>query len=122
MKVLKIKYLLFFAGLIFAAKPFMGFHAFHQLDKRHFSSIFVKSFTKRKQEFIEDSEYDISTAAKRLADPITPFTALFSLLLSALFPLVFAPAKLITNSGLATIRLDSPHPLNRYLLSGKLLI
>lgn len=106
-----------------AAKPFIGFDAIKQMGRgKNPSGVIVKAFTKRKQEYVEDSNFDVSTIYKRLANPLLALTGLFSLLLSTLFPSIFRKCKLITASILSNIHLSLFPPVQRYLLSGKLII
>lgn len=122
MSALKIKYILFIAVLMFAAKPFVGFSVYDQIRLGTTAKIFVKAFTKRKQEFIEDGDFDISATQKKLANPLLALTILFSFLLDTLFPAVFNRVKAITDSILNNIRSGLLPPLPRYLLAGKLII
>ncbi|MCC8425560.1 hypothetical protein [Mucilaginibacter sp. UR6-11] len=122
MRVLKIHYFLFLAVFMLAAKPFVGFNALKQLTDYKAPQIFLKAFTKRKLEYVEDSAFDISAVQKRLADPLLPLTLLFSFLLKSLFPFLFRKVKEITAGILADIHLSLSPPLHRYLLSGKLII
>ncbi|MBD1386131.1 hypothetical protein IDJ75_12640 [Mucilaginibacter rigui] len=105
-----------------AAKPFIGFNALEKLQECKLPGICVKAFTKRKQEYVEDSAFDISTIQKRLANPDLALTLLFSLLLNTLFPSVFKKTQNITAGILSHIHLNLSPPLHRYLLSGKLVI
>lgn len=122
MSALKIKYILFIAVLMFAAKPFVGFSVYDQIRLGTTAKIFVKAFTKRKQEFIEDGDFDISATQKKLANPLLALTILFSFLLDTLFPAIFNRVKAITDSILNNIRSGLLPPLPRYLLAGKLII
>lgn len=122
MRSLKVHYFLFIAVFMLAAKPFVGFNALEKLQKEKLSGIFVKAFTKRKQEYVEDSTFDISTIQKRLANPGLALTILFSFLLNTLFPSIFRKTRKITAGILSHIHLNLYPPLHRYLLSGKLVI
>lgn len=122
MRSLKVHYFLFIAVFMLAAKPFVGFNALEKLQKEKLSGIFVKAFTKRKQEYVEDSTFDISTIQKRLANPGLALTILFSFLLNTLFPSIFRKTRKITAGILSDIHLNLSPPLHRYLLSGKLVI
>ncbi|SDF22679.1 hypothetical protein SAMN05216464_114143 [Mucilaginibacter pineti] len=122
MQALKFHYFLFLAVLMLAAKPFVGFHAIKQIESGKAPEILVKSFTKRKQEYVEDSVFDITTIQKQLANPLLELTVLFSFLLNTLFPSIFRKAKNVTAGILSDLRLSLFPPLHRYLLSGKLII
>jgi hypothetical protein len=122
MRALKIHYFLFFAVLMLAAKPFVGFSVSKHIKSGSSTKIFVKAFTKRKQEYIEDGEFDVSIIQKRLINPLLSLTVLFSFLLNSLFSTLFSSVKQATNGILSNIRLSLFPPLQLYLLSGKLSI
>lgn len=126
MPVRYLKYFLVFAMFMFVAKPFVGFSLRYQhyFRKTHHnsSSILVKSFTKRKLEHNEDSEFSLSGIQKRLANPAVPLVLLFAFVLSALLPSVLRSVKTATNSILAAIVYGLNPPQQLYLLSGKLTI
>jgi len=83
-----VKILFSLAVLFFVAKPFLGFSMFNRLNPPSEGSIFVKAFTKRKQEYVKDSKFDIQTAQKKLADPPNQLLFSFAFLLSILFPII----------------------------------
>jgi hypothetical protein len=123
MRGLKVHYFLFLAVFMLAAKPFIGFDLIKQIARgNNSSSVIVKSFTKRKQEYIEDSNFDISTIHKRLANPLLALTVLFSALLNTFFPSILRKTRQVTAGFLSDIHLSLFPPLQRYLLSGKLII
>lgn len=122
MHTLNIRYLLLFAVLMFTAKPFLGFSLHNSLSRGNECSIFAKAFTKRKQEYVDGSEFDITTIQKRLTNPPIVLVTLFSFLLNKLFPAIFGSLKPISNGILSAIHLNLLPPLPRYLLSGKLII
>jgi hypothetical protein len=122
MRALKIYYFLFLAVFMLAVKPFVGFSVLKHIRISKTPGIVVKAFTKRKQEYVEDSDFDVSTIQKRLADPILTLTVLFSVLLNTLFPFLFRKVKQVTAGLLNAINLSLFPPLHRYLLSGKLII
>jgi DNA-binding Xre family transcriptional regulator len=122
MRALKIHYFLFIAVFMLAAKPFVGFNALEKLQKRKLPGIYVKAFTKRKQEYVEDSDFDVLTIQKRLSKPRLALLVLISYLLNTLFPSIFRKVKQVTASVLLGICLNLFPPLHRYLLSGKLVI
>jgi hypothetical protein len=122
MRALKVHYFLFFAVFMLAAKPFVGFNAAKLFSSGKVPGIIVKAFTKRKQEYVDDSAFDILAVQKRLADPYLALTVLFSFLLNTLFPLIFRKYKRVTTAFLSDIHLSLFPPRDRYLLSGKLII
>ncbi len=122
MQALKIKYILLFAALTLAAKPFVGFALSNSVSSFTESSILVKVFTKRKQEYVKDSEYDINTVQKRLADPAHLLLVSLPLLLSLLYPLIFATAKRVNNNMQWSHQLSLMLTQPRYILGGTLLI
>lgn len=122
MRTPRVHFFLFLAVIMLAAKPFVGFSAVKLLATRKTTSIVVKAFTKRKQEYVEDSAFDVSTIQKRLANPLLPITVLFSFLLNSLFPSIFQKAGAVTSGILSGIHLSLFPPPHRYLLSGKLVI
>lgn len=106
-----------------AAKPFIGFGALRQIASgKNPGGVIVKAFTKRKQEYVENSNYDSSGIQKRLANPLLVPIFLFSALLTTFFPSIFRKTRLITAGFLSDIHLSLFSPLHRYLLSGKLII
>ena len=115
------KWFLTIAVVFFVAKPFLGY----TIDRSNPVApvtILVKSFTKRKLEFAENSKYDIKTVQKKLADPVNQLFLLFSCLLSILFPLIFFGGINITNRFIRNIKLSlSPSP-DTWLLNGQLII
>ncbi|WP_419788946.1 hypothetical protein [Mucilaginibacter sp. FT3.2] len=118
----KIKYFLFLAVIMLTAKPFIGFSAHEHMQATTTRSIVVKAFTKRKQEYAEDSEFNMATVQQQLAEPVTTLLLLFSFLLDQFFPSVFAAVKNAANGILLAIRLSLFPAQPRYLLSGTLLI
>ena len=79
----------FFAVLVFVAKPFLGFSMFSRVNPPGTENIFVKAFTKRKQEYVEDSNFDVNVIQDKLADPVRQLFLRFSHFLNILFPVVF---------------------------------
>lgn len=123
MRGLKVHYFLFLAVFMLAAKPFIGFDAIKQISRSKVpAGVVVKAFTKRKQEYVENSVYDISAIQKQLADPLLALTVLFSVLLNTLFPSIFRKARQVTAGFLLDIHLGLFPPLHRYLFSGQLII
>lgn len=116
------KIFLLFAVLLFVAKPFLGFSVFNPLYHPAKHSILVKSFTKRKLEYAENSNFDIETIQKRLAKPLTWFTITFPFLLCFMLPIVFSIRANISNLFLRRIQLSLVPQEHSYLFNGKLII
>lgn len=119
-----VKFFLFIAVCMFAAKPFLGFKVItgsHPHRHTHVS-IVVKAFSKRKQEFNEDSEFNIYGIQKRLADPALPSLLLFAAALAFILPVILNAGKNITSGFLSRIKLHLYQPQARYLLAGQLII
>lgn len=112
----------FFAVLLFVAKPFLGFGMFTRVSPPVSESIFIKSFTKRKQEYIEDSSFDISAIQDKLADPVRQLFLRFSYFLDILFPFAFGFLACPTNGFLERISLKLSLRRQTYLVTGKLII
>jgi len=126
MSATKIKYLLFLALVMLVAKPFVGFtlryEQYFRASHSGTPSILVKSFTKRKQEFSEDSEHNVVNVSKKLANPVLPVITLLAFALNVFLPRLFKPAKATTYSFLTAIAYGLYQPQPLYLLSGKLTI
>lgn len=73
------------AVLFFVGKPFIGFEINGATPVSQFT-ILVKSFTKRKHDYVDNSSYDIKTVQKQLANPINTLMLLFSALLAFILP------------------------------------
>jgi len=122
MQAIRLHIILFFAVAMFVAKPFIGFGLTQQVTNESEASILIKSFTKRKQEFVEDSDFDVIAVQKRLADPIlATFLSLF-FFISKFFKLVLSQGKIITGKAIADIHFQLFPPEQLYLLNGKLSI
>jgi len=117
-RVKTIKLILFFAALVFVAKPFVGFSLSGHLKSPVKTNIFVKVFSKRK---IEDARSIMSAIQKHLATPLTNLFLRFSFLLTILFPLAFKPDNEITAGFLNQLQLRLvPMPVSMF--TGQLLI
>src|SRR5476649_107801 len=79
-----------FAVLLLVAKPFLGFSMFSRANPPAVENIFVKAFTKRKQEYAENSHFNIVSIQKKLAEPVNLLFLRFSFFLSTIFPAIFA--------------------------------
>lgn len=122
----KFKFILVIAMLMFVAKPFVGFslryqHYFKTVH-HHSPSILVKSFTKRKQEYADENETNITKVQQRLNNPEIPSVLLFAVALSLFLPVVLRIVKQTTHSILQAIHYSLAPPQQLYLLSGKLTI
>ena len=73
-----VKIVLYFTVSLLIAKPFIGFSMFSLIKPPTESSIFIKVFNKRKIEYNEGSESDITTIQKKLANPVTNLFLRFS--------------------------------------------
>ncbi|WP_094571173.1 hypothetical protein [Mucilaginibacter xinganensis] len=111
-----------FAVIMLVAKPFIGFNAFSQMHHLKHLNICVKAFTKRKQEFIENSSLDITYIQKKLADPVDQFFLLFSFLLGIILPFVFGTENNISNRILRRLNLSHTLYEHSYLLNSSLII
>lgn len=122
MRLLKSALIFFsFAVLMFVAKPFIGFRVFKELNHIKHISICVKAFTKRKQEYVEESSLDIQTVLKKLKKPLD-FTLLsFSVLLGIVMPLV-SRAQNLSNRLLRQLQCSLSPSCPSYLLHGNLII
>jgi hypothetical protein len=110
------------AVMLLVAKPFLGFTIFNNLGPSNRLSIGVKAFTKRKQEYAEDSENNMLSLHKKLADPVEDFFLRISLLLSIILPAVFNAADTITNSFLRNLQSGLLPREHTYLLNSSLII
>jgi hypothetical protein len=112
------KFILYFAAVLFVAKPFVGFDLFGHFNSPVQTNIFVKVFSKRK---MESKHSDYAAIQKKLSEPLTDFFLRFSFFLSILFPFLFNPVRDLTVRFLRGIYL-SLLPRQLTLLTGQLLI
>jgi hypothetical protein len=114
------KYFVIIGLLMCLVKPFAGFSLCNRISTASDLSILVKSFTQRKQEYAENSEYDVAFIQKQLADADILLLAFFSIF--NFLPIIFSFGKIITNRIISEIHsnLFPPQPL--YLLAGRLSI
>jgi len=110
------------AVLLFFAKPLLAFSMFNRVHPPSAENIFVKAFDKRKQEYTENSNYDIVAIQKKLANPDKLLFLRFSLLLSILFPLFLSSETDVTNRLLCSIKLHLSPPWPAYLVNRQLII
>ncbi|WP_158827433.1 hypothetical protein [Mucilaginibacter lacusdianchii] len=117
-----IKLILAIAALLFIAKPFIGFNTLNGLQHVHNRRlVLVKAFTKRKPEFLEDSEKEKASFQYRISNPPQKNTISIALLLSLLFPFAFL-FKQIQKSPVCIILTDAEYGSKTYLFTGKLTI
>jgi hypothetical protein len=120
---LKLAKVLFsLAALFFVAKPFLAFSLFNQSHQPSQQSIFVKSFTKRKLEYVKDSKFDIAVVQKKLADPACKSLFGFFFFLSILFPLISETVSGITDRFLRRIKLSLVPAQDTWLRNGQFII
>ena len=110
------------AVFLLVAKPFLGFSMFNRISHTHHANIYVKAFTKRKQEFAEDSVNNVETVQKKLADPVKALLIHFSFFLGLIFPAVFSLKSKITNSFINRLQLSLSPQRETYLLNSNFLI
>jgi hypothetical protein len=125
-KKLKMAKWLFAIGvLLFVAKPFVGYSINPSISLSK-GSILVKSFTKRKHDYVENSAQDAKTIQKRLADPVNQLFLLLFLLFSCLLgifsALTIATAFNITTGFLQKIKRNLFSSPEAWLLDGQLII
>jgi hypothetical protein len=120
-KLKTAKWLFAIAALFFVVKPFVGF-AVDGSSPLVEASILVKSFTKRKHEYVENSDFDVQTIQRHLADPVSQLFLLFSCLLSTVFPLIFGDAFDITCRFIRKIKVNLSLSPDTWLLNGQLVI
>jgi len=111
-----------FAVLLFVAKPFLGFSMFSSVNPPATENIFVKAFTKRKQEYVEDSCFDLAAIQDKLAHPVKLFFVRFNHFLDILFPAVFNSHCFLTTGFINQRELQLFACRHTYLLNGKLII
>ncbi len=119
-KLKMAKWFLTIAVVLFVAKPFLGY----TIDRSNpvaAVTILVKSFTKRKLEFVENSKYDIKTVQKKLADPVNALFLLFSCLLSIIYPLI-EEALNVGGNFIRRLKLSLFPAPDAWLLNGQLII
>jgi len=70
MRTTRILIFLFFAALMVMLKPFVGFRLYRQISASSNPQILTKAFTKRKLEYVEGSQLDVSVMQMRLKIPV----------------------------------------------------
>jgi hypothetical protein len=116
------KLLFIIAVMLLVAKPFLGFSMFSRIHPPAAESIFVKAFTKRKQEYVEDSSYDVIAVQKKLADHVDQLFLRFSFLLNILFPSIFYNGLCTTSRFLRDMQLNLVAPRRTFIRNSKLII
>jgi len=123
MRLLKpVKILFILAALLFVAKPFLGFCIFNGTHHPAKASILVKSFTKRKLEYSENGDFNMSSIQKKLADPVNASFPTFAFLLCIIFPAGFTAGLNISNRFLRNLLLGHSLSGQVYLLNSNLKI
>ena len=122
MQLFKSAIVLFcFAVLMLVAKPFIGFNSLANINHLKHLSICVKAFTKRKQEYVEDSSFDSTFIQKKLAKPLDLVLIHFAVLLAIILPFAFA-AQNSSNRILRRLQLGLSPAQPSYLLNCSLTI
>ena len=122
MQEIKLHIILFFAVAMFVAKPFIGFGVTQLIANDTEATILIKSFAKRKQEFVDGSEFDVTAIQKKLADPVSYICLSLFFIFSKFFKLVLNQGKIITGKAISDIHFKLFPPEQLYLLNGKLSI
>lgn len=122
MQAIRLHIILFFAVAIFVAKPFIGFGISQLIANDTEATILIKSFTKRKQEFVDGSEFDVMAIQKKLADPVPYIYLSLFFFLAKFFRQVLSQGKIITRKAVSDIRFQLCPADHLYLLTGKLII
>ena len=110
------------AVTLLVAKPFLGFTAFGGSHPPRAENIFVKAFTKRKQEYTEDSSFDVIAIQKKLANPFKQLFLRFSYFLNILFPRLLNDGQIINSRFLRSLKTNLSSPVHIFLLNSKLII
>ena len=118
----KLIYFLLLGAFMLTVNPFIGFNVFYQNNSNIETNILVKAFSIRKQEYVDESDYDYNSILQRLARPYKKAVLLLAALLDALLPFALCTIGSITNRTLASIRYSLLPKTHQYLLIGALLI
>ena len=121
-KLNSVKVLLCLAVLLLVAKPFLGFSIISRVHPPSEGSILVKSFTKRKQEYVKNSNFSITDIQQKLASPVNQLVLRFVFLLNILFPALCFAANLITAGFLNEFALRIAPRRPAYLLLGNFIV
>ena len=120
-KLKTAKWLFAIGVLLFVAKPFIGF-SLDLNSSMSEASILVKSFTKRKHDYVDNSTQDAKTIQKRLADPVNQLFLLFSCLFSIISAITFDTTFNVTARFLQKIKRNLLPSPETWLLDGQLII
>lgn len=115
------KWLFTIAVLFFAGKPFIGFTMDRSAPLNE-HSILVKSFTKRAQEYVKNSKFDVKTIQKKLADPVNAVFLLFGALLACILPVTADTLTGLTFTTFRRLKLSSAPAACLWLSDHQLLI
>lgn len=69
-KLVYVKIIFVLAGILFVARPFMGFKAHHQLRRAKHTLIIVKAFVQARPEYLEEAEGYKTELRKALSEPL----------------------------------------------------
>lgn len=117
-----IKLILAIAALLFIAKPFIAFNVLNGFRHgHHHRLVLVKAFTKRKPEFLEDSEKEKTAFHYKISNPPQKSNISIALLLAFLFPLA-SLSKQLQKRPISSLIKDADDGTKTYLLTGKLTI
>jgi hypothetical protein len=120
-KLKTAKWLFAIGVLLFVAKPFIGF-SLDLNSSMSEASILVKSFTKRKHDYVDNSTQDAKTIQKRLANPVNQLFLLFSCLFSIISAITFDTTFNVTARFLQKIKRNLFPSPEAWLLDGQLII
>lgn len=122
MQAIRLHIILFIAVAMFVAKPFIGFGISQLIANDTEASILIKSFTKRKLEFVDGSDFDMIAIQKQLADPVSYIYLSLFFFISKFLKLVLNQGKIITGKAISDIHFQLFPPKQLYLLNGILSI
>jgi hypothetical protein len=115
-----IKIFLSVAVLMFVARPFIGFAM--NRSTTPVQSILLKSFQKRKLDFIENGKFDVHAVQKKLADPVTHIFAPFLCLSALLFLFAFVDPASSLNKLIRLTRFGVSYAAPAWLLNSQFII
>ncbi|SEO53611.1 hypothetical protein SAMN05192574_1098 [Mucilaginibacter gossypiicola] len=120
----KLKLVLLFATLMFAAKPFVGFVVLNRLHPPVKVNIFLleKSFSKRIIQYRDGSLTLMTAIQKKLAHPVVNLRLRFSFLPFLLYPLLFGARKDITYHFIRLLNLKKVLSQPIYLFNRQLIV
>lgn len=118
----KLIYFLLLGAFMLTVKPFIGFNVAYLNNSNVETNILVKAFSIRKQEYVNESDYDYNTILLRLARPAEKALLLFTTLLDVLLPFTFRATGNITAGIVNDTRYSLSPKVHQYLLTGALLI